>query len=180
MPSQSVWSDPLIIITTNSFLWKSSNDLWGQIMEIQSFIHSGVEFNNSIQTCENPGSCSLDVIFQNISTKHPSKTQEGWRKPNKVFKGFCHINFYLVIFEAKHLTPRHTSYSKQYWLKLYEHPGITLENRQYITPPLETEMGNSIREKSTKHNDAVTVITGGMMLTDQAVGLVWERRWRVL
>lgn len=31
-------------------------------------------------------------------------------------------------------------------------------------------MSNSIREKSTKHNDAVTVITGGMMLTDQTVG----------
>lgn len=33
-------------------------------------------------------------------------------------------------------------------------------------------MSNSIREKSTKQNDAVTVITGGIMLTDQALGLV--------
>lgn len=31
-------------------------------------------------------------------------------------------------------------------------------------------MSNSIREKSTKQDDVVTVITGGMMLTDQAVG----------
>lgn len=47
-----------------------------------------------------------------------------------------------------------------------------MENRRYIPSPLETEMSNSIREKSTKHNDAVRVITAGVMLIDQAVGLV--------
>lgn len=35
-------------------------------------------------------------------------------------------------------------------------------------------MSNSIREKSTKHNNAVTVITTGTMLTDQAVGRVFR------